>query len=274
MGRAKRVTHHLDSVAATLRSGGGLELLSPFNEKTPKGEAEGFLTAMMYLAPHTMAGGKSLCPHSTPACRAGCLFSAGRGTTPRVINARLRRTLWYLERRDSFFDQLVGELFHMQGAADEAGLELAIRLNGTSDILWEREVLEEGRTLFDLFPRATFYDYTRTPAAHRKVPPNWRLTFSLADDPLERAVEHLRAGRSVAAVAPEAEKEWVGGWIEVGEHVVTVVDGDEHDLRFLDPAPALVLLKPKGALRRGGPMVHENIFQSLRRAARQPETTR
>jgi hypothetical protein len=268
MARAKRVTHHLDSVAAKYRSGAGFELLSPFNEKTPKGEEEGFLTAMMYLAPHTLAGGKSVCPHSTPACREGCLFSAGRGTTPRVVEARLRRTRWYLERRDSFFDQLVGELVQMQEGADAHGLELAIRLNGTSDILWEREKLEEGKTLFDLFPRATFYDYTRTPAAHRRVPENWRLTFSLADDPLERAVEHLLAGRSVAAVAPEAEKEWVGGWIEVGEHVVTVVDGDEHDLRFLDPAPALVLLKPKGRLRRGGPMVHENIFQRLRQAAR------
>lgn len=262
----------LDSVAAKFRNHKDLLLLSPFNEKTPKGEEEGFLTAMMYLAPHTLGGGKSLCPHSTEACRAGCLYSAGRGRTPRVQNARLRRTRWFLENRDGFLDQLVGELMMMQEGADAHGLKLAVRLNGTSDILWERELMEEGRSLFDLFPRATFYDYTRTPAAHRKVPPNWRLTFSLADDPLERAVEHLRAGRSVAAVAPLAEKEWVGGWIEVGEHVVTVMDGDEHDLRFLDPAPALVLLSPKGALRRGGPMVHPDLFHRLRKEARNPET--
>lgn len=270
---ARRVTHHLDTVAATLRHSTAYQLLSPFNEKTPKGESEGYLTAMMYLAPHTLAGGKSVCPHSTAACRAGCLYSAGRGTTPRVIEARLRRTRWYLNDRDGFFDQLVGELVAMQEVADRNGLKLAIRLNGTSDILWERDELEEGRTLFDMFPAATFYDYTRTPAAHRKVPENWRLTFSLADDPLERALEHLRAGRSVAAVVPEAEKEWVGGWIEIGDHVVTVVDGDEHDLRFLDPAPALVLLKPKGALRRGGPMVHHDIFQRLRRLARNTEAS-
>lgn len=273
MARAKRVTHGLDTVAAKFRNGGGLELLSPFNEKTPKGEEEGFLTAMMYLAPHTLGGGKTLCPFSTAACREGCLYSAGRGTTPRVEQARLRRTRWYLEDRDGFFDQLVGELFTMQEGADAHGLKLAIRLNGTSDILWERELLDEGKTLFDLFPRATFYDYTRTPAEHRRVPENWRLTFSLADDPLEKALAHFREGRSVAAVVPDAEREWLGGWIEVGEHVVTVVDGDEHDLRFLDPAPALVLLKPKGRLRRGGPMVHPDLFQRLRRMARNPETT-
>lgn len=263
----------LDSVAAKYRSGQDFILLSPFNEKTPKGEEAGYLTAMMYLAPHTLGGGKTLCPHSTPACREGCLYSAGRGQTPRVENARLRRTKLYLDERDAFLDQLVGELVLMQRAADEHGLKLAIRLNGTSDILWERELMEEGRTVFDLFPRATFYDYTRTPAAHRRVPENWRLTFSLADDPLEAAIEHFRAGRSVAAVVPDAERQWIGGWIEVGEQVVTVIDGDEHDLRFLDPAPALVLLKPKGRLRRGGPMVHENLFQRLRLAARNPETT-
>lgn len=263
----------LSSVAAKLRNGSGLELLSPFNEKTPKGEAEGFLTALMYLAPHTLAGGKTVCPHSTAACRAGCLYTAGRGLTPRVQNARLRRTRWFLEDRDGFMDQLVGELVVMERMAKAHGLKLAIRLNGTSDILWEREVLNEaGSTVFDLFPEATFYDYTRTPAAHRKVPANWKLTFSLADDPLSAALEHLRAGRSVAAVAPDAEKEWVGGWIELGDQVVTVIDGDEHDLRFLDPAPALVLLKPKGALRRGGPMIHENLFQRLRTAARNQET--
>jgi len=259
---------HGDTVAAKLRNAGSFELLSPFNEKTPKGEEEGYLTAIMYLAPHTLGGGKTLCPHSTPACREGCLFSAGRGTTPRVVNARLRRTHRFLYERDAFLDELVGELVQMQEAADRHGLKMAVRLNGTSDILWERELLD-GRTIFELFPRATFYDYTRTPAAHRKVPENWRLTFSLADEPPERALDHLAAGRSVAAVVPEEEKPFPGMWFGLGEHVVSAVDGDEHDLRFLDPAPALVLLKPKGRLRRGGPMVHRGLWPALLKLAKE-----
>jgi len=28
-----------------------------------------------------------------------------------------------------------------------------------------------------------------------------------------------------------------------------IIDGDEHDLRFLDPAPVVVGLRPKGSLR-------------------------
>lgn len=263
----RRFPNHLDSVAAKLRGGSTYVLLSPFNEKTPKGEGEGYLTAMMYLAPHTLAGGKSLCPQSTAACRAGCLYSAGRGHTPRVEAARLRRTRLFLDQREDFFDQLVGELVSMQAVATKFGLKLAIRLNGTSDVLWERELLD-GKTLFELFPDATFYDYTRTPPHHRRVPQNWRLTFSLADDPIEFAVGHLLAGRSVAAVVPdEAKRIWVGSWFMAGEHEVTVVDGDAHDLRFLDPVPALVLLKPKGKLLRGGPMVRQGLVDQLRRAA-------
>ncbi len=262
----KNPPSHIDSVAATLRSG-KLQLLSPFNEKSPKGEAQGFLTAMLYLAPHTIAGGKSVCPHSTEACRAGCLFTAGRGQTPRVFNARVRRTTNYLEDRRRFMATLVDDLDVMQRTADAAGLKLAIRLNGTSDILWEREE----PSVFDLFPRAIFYDYTRTPAAHRRVPGNWHLTFSLADDPISFALDHLRAGRSVAAVVPEADKAKAPGWFVIGDTVVDVIDGELHDLRFLDPSPSLVLLKPKGRLRSGGPMVRhlliENLIAMDRRAA-------
>lgn len=266
--RAKPLKHG-DTVAASLRHGTkGFELLSPFNEKTPKGEALGYLTAIMYLAPHTLAGGATVCPHSTAACREGCLYTAGRGKTPRVEAARIRRTRRFQEAPAAFFAQLCAELERMSAVADSNEMRLAIRLNGTSDILWERLQCSWGgiaASLFGHFPRATFYDYTRTPAAHRRVPGNWRLTFSLADDPLERAAEHFAAGRSVAAVAPEVYKAHVGETFRVAGQDVHIVDGDEHDLRFLDPSPALVLLKPKGRLIRGGPMVRHGILQQLAR---------
>src|SRR4051812_46111048 len=106
--RMSQGAHHLDTVAAKFR--GAHRLLSALNEKTPKAEKVGILSAILYLAPATMASPKTVCPYSTAACREGCLFSAGRGRTPRVINARMRRTLMYLNERDQFFDELVGEL--------------------------------------------------------------------------------------------------------------------------------------------------------------------
>lgn len=258
----KRPLKHGETVAARLRSR-GYQLVTTYNEKTPKGEAEGYLQGIVYLAPHTLGGGKNLCPHSTPACRAGCLYTAGRGQTPRVDNARRHRTAWFNGDRDAFLDTLVGELVDLQAQADKHGLQLAIRLNGTSDVLWEREQLD-GVTLFDLFPRARIFDYTRTPAEHRRVPANWHLTFSLADDPIEHAVQHLRAGRSVAAVVPADEIAAAPDWFALGERTIYAVHGDEHDLRFLDPPGALVLLKPKGALTRGdNPMVRRGLIRDL-----------
>lgn len=259
---------HGDTVAATLRDTRRYRLLTAFNDKTPKGEAQGYLQAILYMAPHTEAGGRSLCPHSTEACREGCLYTAGRGQTPRVQNARLRRAAQFLQDRDGFLDELIGELLQMQAVADAHGLKFAIRLNGTSDIGWEREPLD-GKTLFELFPRARFFDYCRWPPQHRKVPGNWHLTFSLADDPISYAAAHLLAGRNVAAVVPEADIARAPDWFALGDTTVTVVNGDEHDLRFLDPSPALVLLKPKGRLRRGGPMVRPSLISALQNLAKE-----
>ena len=264
----QNVLHHAETVAASLRSDRRLTLLSPFNEKTPKSEKFGHLQAILYMAPHTLGGGKNLCPHSTEACRSGCLFTAGRGNTPRVENARMRRTRRYLDDRGAFLADLVQELDYMQAIADAHERKLAIRLNGTTDILWEREVVN-GSSLFDLFPRAQFFDYTRTPHQHRKVPPNWHLTFSLADDPMRNAVDHLLAGRNVAAVAPLHEKLQAPDWFALGDTVVNVVDGELHDLRFLDERPSLVLLKPKGKLLRGGPMVRSALIWNLLKAMKE-----
>lgn len=261
-----RRAHHLDTVAGKLRF--AFKYITVLNEKTPKGEAKGYLQAIVYLAPHTLGGGKNLCAHSTAACRAGCLYTAGRGRTPRVEQARLRRTHLYLNDRDAFFDELIGELVRVQAEADKHGLILAIRLNGTSDVLFEREIID-GRTLFDFFPRAVWFDYTRTPSAHRRVPAAWHLTFSLADDPLSYAIDHLMAGRSVAAVVPLAEKEAAPDWFALGGIEVQVIDGETDDLRFLDPSPSLVLLKPKGRLLKpGNPMVRSGLIHGLIQAGK------
>ena len=260
---------HAETVASSLRF--ALKTLTALNSKTPTAEKHGYLQSILYLAPHTVAGGATVCPHSTAACRAGCLYSAGRGAFDNVRAARVRRTLAYLNDRPRFLADLVRELRLMEDVARQNGLKLAVRLNGTSDVLWERERLADGRSLFETFSEATFFDYTRTPAQHRRVPANWHLTFSLADDPLEHAIEHLQAGRSVAAVVPEhLQERLVGdvGHIWLGAVKAHYVDGAAHDLRFLDPRPAIVLLKPKGALRRGGPMVRERLGIDLMLAAR------
>jgi hypothetical protein len=48
------------------------------NAKTVKGQAKGYLTAVLYLAPYTAAG-LNVCPMAEVAgCHAACLNTAGR----------------------------------------------------------------------------------------------------------------------------------------------------------------------------------------------------
>jgi hypothetical protein len=74
---------------------------------------------------------------------------------------------------------------------------------------------------------------------------------------------HLVNGRNVAAIVPDEDRLNAPYTFRIGDTTVIVVDGEEDDLRFLDPTPSLVLLKPKGPLARGGLMVHANLIARM-----------
>ena len=70
-------------------------LITEQNAKTTKGEQFGYLTGILYMAPHSIVKGINICPFSTEECRAACLYSAGRGKFSNVQAARIRKTkLW------------------------------------------------------------------------------------------------------------------------------------------------------------------------------------
>jgi len=243
-------------------------LLTAHNTKTVKGEDHGWVTAILYLAPHTLGSPKTVCPYSTPACRAACLYHAGRGVMRRTIEARDTRTLLWWDDRQAFLAKLAMEIIEVRHHAIKAGHRLAVRLNGTSDIFWERERAESagGKTLFEMFPGVQFYDYTKAPLHLRETPDNYRLTFSLDEENLDQAVGHLRAGHSIAAVVDEEAKREHESWSAWGDEDVTWIDGDLHDLRFLDPPRSVVQLRPKGQRAVGSPMIHNDLPTRLRRA--------
>ena len=128
-----------------------------------------------------------------------------------------------------------------------------VRLNGTSDLPWERiAVNDNGQTILALFPDVQFYDYTKVPN-RRNLPANYHLTFSLAESNLSDATSELANGRSVAVVfrhkaLPES---YLGH---------KVVNGDETDLRFLDASAVIVGLYAKGRAKRDtSGFVKENV---------------
>lgn len=203
--------------------------------KTVKGEKSGVLTGVLYMAPHTLSG-YQVCPNATDGCAAACLYTAGQGVYANVQKSRLNRARWFFEGRDTFMEVLIEDIKRLVRKATKNGMRAAIRLNGTSDIAWEkiRAVVDgvEHRNLMDAFPDIMFYDYTKV--LGRKLAlqtPNYHLTFSLAESNDVLAVKALEEGYNVAVVmrlkrSQDKPETW-GGY--------PVVDGDVDDIRFNDP---------------------------------------
>ena len=237
----------------------GKLLAASGDAKTVKGEGQGYLTAIMYLAPHTIATKKSLCPSSTPACRKACLYSAGRGSFNTVQSARMRKAQWFEHDRAGFMSALIKDIDAFQIYALRKGFVPCVRLNGTSDIQWENispisDARLSHRNIMALFPNLRFYDYTKiskrlerawkTVATDKPyLPRNYDLTFSQAENNAPACLDALEAGFRVATVfrTKAYPKQWLGR---------PVIDGDASDLRFLDPASCVVALSAKGAAKK------------------------
>jgi hypothetical protein len=239
-------------------------LLTRGNPKVAKGEAHGVLTAIMHLAPERVSG-RNVCPHATAGCAAACLNTAGRGGIGldadglnSIQAARIQRTRWFHRDRAGFLCALVSEIAAHERYAIRHGLRPAVRLNGTSDLPWERFPVERDGTVyphvFAAFPSITFYDYTKWPARLRPLVrdiPNYSLTFSLADgEKSEReAAAAIDAGINVAAVFAVKRGADLPAVHMIGATIAPVIDGDSTDLRFLDPhgtRGVIVGLRAKG----------------------------
>lgn len=208
-----------------------MKLLTASNPKIEKGVKFGYQPFILHLAPHTLSG-FNVCPGSSEDCRSTCLFFAGRGKFPMVQEARIRKTKMYFEQRDTFLDILITDIRKGIRFAEKRDLIPCFRLNGLSDIRWERH------GIFKMFPDNIFYDYTKL--SNRNVSDNYHLTFSASGENETDVQEAFANGMNVAVVFHDVPSEYNG---------IPVINGDEHDLRFLDPKGVYVGLKAKGLAR-------------------------
>jgi hypothetical protein len=120
------------------------------------------------------------------------------------------------------------------------GLTPVFRLNGTSDIAWEKYTLNE-QTVFEAFPNVQFYDYTKI--LGRKVGhiPNYHLTFSNADGNLNDVMRAKDVMNVAVVFRKQLPETYMGK---------KVINGDETDLRFLDEKNVIVGLKAKGKAKK------------------------
>ena len=223
-------------------------LLSTENAKTVKGEKKGYTTYIMYLAPHTQnSKGINLCPHASEGCAKACLFGSGSARFEKTQQGKINKTEYFLADRKSFLEQLVTEIAKIEKKHTKKNTKFAIRLNGTSDIRFEKLKIN-GKNIFDTFPNIQFYDYTKNPIRmFMDMPKNYHLTFSMSEDNKDICLDMLKAGKNVAMVfgikkSKPLPNEYMG---------FKVINGDETDLRFLDESNVIVGLKYKLIMTQG-----------------------
>ena len=222
-------------------------LLSTNNSKTIKGEKLGYMTYILYLAPHTQnSKGINLCSHASKGCAKACLFGSGSARFDNVQLGKTNKTEWFLHNRVEFLEKLDKEIIAIKKKAihkdTENVLTPTIRLNGTSDIAWEKFKIRDNKNIFDLHSDIQFYDYTKNHVRFEKqLPTNYHLTFSMSEDNKDKSLELLSKGHNVAMVfgiknENQLPSEYLG---------YKVINGDKDDLRFLDDKNVIVGLKYK-----------------------------
>lgn len=229
-----------------------MPLLTFENAKTSKGRKLGFETAVLYMTPHLGPQDRAnFCPWASKGCRLSCLYTAGRGAFSNVAAARLRRRTWFLSDPEGFTRALVREVEAHVRRSNRVGLRPVLRLNGTTDIDWHGIPGPDGagvslpQFLHGRHPELIFYNYSKDPRRPASTPDFETVAFSLHENNEGAALRLLSTGVRVAVVFDTKRGEplpesWRG---------FPVVDGDEHDLIFLQPPGSVIGLRAKGRAR-------------------------
>jgi hypothetical protein len=245
-------------------------MFSTESAKAIKAQEYGYLNAILYLAPFDFAGVGNLCPHASPACKAACLgLYSGQASMVasdapehqnNVRKSRILKAQSFMRDRARFMRHVLFDIARNKARANKERMRLAVRLNGSSDIAFEgiAVIVSESdakqiarlsggslapapghyKNVFDVFPSLQFLDYTKNPKRMaRALPANYHLTFSRSETNESDAASVLAMGGNVAAVFETLPASYNGA---------RVIDGDTHDLRFLDPKGVIVGLLPKG----------------------------
>jgi len=215
------------------------------NAKTVKGDGSEYLTAILYMAPADNLQGVNVCAMAEVAgCKAACLYTAGRGKMNSVQAGRLRKTMLWRDDRVAFLQQLREDITKFQAYCLKRDIQPVVRLNGTSDIMWEKHIDMETE-----FPMVQFYDYTKiVKRVYKTLPVNYDLTLSYSEANAAYALSVLQAhedtGANVAVVFRDKDT------IPTSFAGSKVLDGDKDDLRFLDAPRRIVALYAKGDAKK------------------------
>ena len=220
-------------------------LLSTNNAKTIKGEKLGYITYILYMSSfRDNSKGINLCSHASSGCAASCLVGSGNGGMfTSVQQGRRNKSEYFLSDRVEFLHQLKAEI--AKAIKKHEGNAIPVfRLNGTTDITWEKFKIFDNKNIFEVFPDVQFYDYTKNYTRFDKaLPSNYHLTFSRSETNHAKCLELLSKGINVAMVFDALPLSYEG---------YEVINADADDLRFLDKRGGVICgLKYKKMTGRG-----------------------
>jgi hypothetical protein len=210
------------------------------SSKIAKGLKYDEMTYILYLAPADRSG-YEVCPMRSAECTAACNNESGHNRIDihdNTINkARITKTKLFFEQRRFFMQWLQDEISAASKKAQAAGNKFSVRLNGTSDLSPEQFQLD-GKNILELFPEIQFYDYTKVPKRIQltKKYSNYDITFSYSGANAVQCQDALLQGTRVAVVFEEVPDTFWGR---------PVIDGDQYDMRYIDPSPVIIGLKYK-----------------------------
>ena len=230
-------------------------LFTSQNYKTVKGEKQKYKTYVLYKKSGEIeidGKKKNSCPNKSAACYKYCLDNAGRGSFNAVKLSRLIKTKRYYFDPARFKADVINEIHRKfkWWAKNKPDWRLAFRCDGTSD-------LGVGRAISHSVPDSVnLYDYTKNFNVVKKYidgdySKNYHLTFSYSGENKKECIEALNMGVNVAVPFIHDHKpvrSLPTLWHPEQFWGYPVISGENSDLRFLDPSPSIVALKPKGSL--------------------------
>ena len=226
------------------------KLLGSSTYKMSKSQKFKYLSEILHLAPANI-GGVNICPNASPECIKLCLNTSGRGQMTSVQKSRLNKKFYFLADRLKFLNHLDREIKLSYARATRKGFKYTVRLNGTSDLPFERYKLENGLNLMDNNPQVQFIDYTKVTNRldkKNKIPKNYSLTYSQAENNLKDVKQVLKTKYNIATVfRKKLPKKWLGR---------KVINGDISDLRHLEDGKKIIV----GLIAKGKAIKNFNGF--------------
>lgn len=238
-------------------------IMSLDSAKAAKAEEFGWLNGIHYMAPFESGGVGDLCGNASPQCIELCLgWYSGQAAMVADLEAgiggvrasRIAKARAFMKSRNEYMNHLARFIVRASRKARRLLKKFCARLNGSTDLNWSRIKFKvdartaamtgvpEGTmiTLPDLFSDVQFVEYTKDFKRLGKVAPNVHQTFSFSGENHEECKAALAAGHNVAVVFGMAFPATYWG--------APVINGDQHDLRHLDPKGGVIVgLTPKGA---------------------------